>query len=109
MIASAPGKSFNPLFIYSQSGLGKTHLLHSIGNYIRENNPLLNVLYISTDDFIDEFMKSNQNKNIEAMKTKFRSIDILLLDDVQFLAGKDKTGEVFFQIFNNLFNEKKQI
>ena len=63
MIASAPGKSFNPLFIYSQSGLGKTHLLHAIGNYIRENNPLLNVLYISTDDFIDEFIKSVRGDN----------------------------------------------
>lgn len=109
-VALNPGKFYNPLFIYGRAGIGKTHLLHAIGNYCKANqNRTMNVYYTTANDFIDEFMKSNQNKNIEAMKTKFRSIDILLLDDVQFLAGKDKTGEVFFQIFNNLFNEKKQI
>ena len=110
MIASAPGKSFNPLFIYSQSGLGKTHLLHAIGNYIRENNPLLNVLYISTDDFIDEFIKSVRGDNeIEELKEYFRTVDVLLIDDIQFLAQKNKTAEMFFNIFNIMINNGKQI
>ena len=105
-----PGNFYNPLFIYGRAGIGKTHLLHAIGNYCTMNhNRTLNIYYTTANDFIDEFMRSTQNKDVESMKAKFRSIDILLLDDVQFLAGKDKTGEVFFQIFNNLFNEKKQI
>lgn len=105
-----PGNFYNPLFIYGRAGIGKTHLLHAIGNYCAANhNRTLNIYYTTANDFIDEFMRSTQNKDVESMKAKFRSIDILLLDDVQFLAGKDKTGEVFFQIFNNLFNEKKQI
>lgn len=105
-----PGKFYNPLFIYGKSGIGKTHLLHAIGNYCKVNhNKTMNIYYTTANDFVDEFMKSNQNKDVESLKAKFRSIDVLLIDDVQFLAGKDKTGEVFFHIFNNLFNEKKQI
>ena len=108
-VALNPGKFYNPLFIYGRAGIGKTHLLHAIGNYCKANNRAMNIYYTTANDFIDEFMRSNQNKDIESMKAKFKSIDMLLLDDIQFLAGKDKTGEVFFQIFNNLFNEKKQI
>ena len=105
-----PGKFYNPLFIYGKSGIGKTHLLHAIGNYCKVNhNKTMNIYYTTANDFVDEFMKSNQNKDVESLKAKFRSIDVLLIDDIQFLAGKDKTGEVFFHIFNNLFNEKKQI
>ena len=108
-VAMDPGKYYNPLFIYGRAGIGKTHLLHAIGNYCKKQNPKMNIYYTTANDFIDEFMRSSQNKDLETMKSKFKSIDMLLLDDVQFLAGKDKTGEVFFQIFNNLFNEKKQI
>lgn len=109
-VALEPGKNYNPLFIYGRAGIGKTHLLHAIGNYCKNNkNQNMNIYYTTANDFIDEFMRSSQNKDLETMKAKFKSIDMLLLDDVQFLAGKDKTGEVFFQIFNNLFNEKKQI
>lgn len=104
-----PGKLYNPLFIYGRAGIGKTHLLHAIGNHCKNTQKNMNVYYTTANDFIDEFMRSNQNKDIDSMKAKFRSIDMLLLDDVQFLASKEKTGEVFFQIFNNLFNEKKQI
>ena len=108
--ALEPGKFYNPLFIYGKSGIGKTHLLHAIGNYCKEHhNKTTNIYYTTANDFVDDFMRSNQNKDIESLKLKFRSIDVLLIDDVQFLAGKDKTGEVFFHIFNNLFNEKKQI
>lgn len=109
-VAMNPGQFYNPLFIYGRAGIGKTHLLHAIGNYCKEyENKQLHIYYTTANDFIDEFMRSNQNKDVDSMKMKFKSIDILLLDDVQFLAGKDKTGEVFFQIFNCLFNEKKQI
>lgn len=105
-----PGKFYNPLFIYGKSGIGKTHLLHAIGNYCRLNeNKTINIYYTTANEFVDEFMRSTQNKDIDTLKEKFKSIDVLLLDDVQFLAGKDKTGEVFFHIFNTLFNEKKQI
>ena len=109
-VAIDPGKFYNPLFIYGRAGIGKTHLLHAIGNYCKANqNRTMNIYYTTANDFIDEFMRSTQNKDIDSMKAKFKSIDMLLLDDVQFLASKEKTGEVFFQIFNNLFNEKKQI
>ena len=109
-VAVNPGKFYNPLFIYGRAGIGKTHLLHAIGNYCLDNQTKkMNIYYTTANDFIDEFMRSSQNKDIDSMKAKFKSIDMLLLDDVQFLASKEKTGEVFFQIFNNLFNEKKQI
>ncbi len=110
MIASNPGKTFNPLFIFSNSGLGKTHLLHAIGNYIRENNPLMNVLYISTDDFVDEFVRSVRGDDeIESLKEFFRTVDVLLVDDIQFLSKKTKTAEMFFNVFNLLVNNGKQI
>ena len=110
MIASNPGKLFNPLFIYSQSGLGKTHLLHSIGNYIKENSPRLKVLYISTDDFVDEFVRSARGEHeIEQFRDFFKSVDVLLIDDIQFLADKTKTAEMFFNLFNTMINAGKQV
>ena len=112
LIASNPGKLFNynPLFVYSQSGLGKTHLLHAIGNYIKENASALNVLYITTDDFVDEFIKYvSGEKDKENMKDFFKNVDVLMVDDIQFLAEKTKTEEMFFYIFNNLVNAGKQI
>jgi chromosomal replication initiator protein len=112
LIASSPGKLFNynPLFIYAQSGLGKTHLLHAVGNYIRENAPSLKVLYITTDDFVDEFIKYvSGEKDSDNMKDFFKSIDVLMVDDIQFLAEKVKTEEMFFHIFNHLINAGKQI
>ena len=110
MIAANPGKMFNPLFIYSQSGLGKTHLLHAMGNYIKEHNPVAKVLYISTDDFVEEFIKYvHGDKESETLKDFFKTVDVLLVDDVQFLADKVKTEEMFFHIFNTLVNANKQI
>jgi len=112
LIASNPGKLFNynPLFIYSQSGLGKTHLLHAIGNYVRENAPGLKVLYITTDDFVDEFIKYvSGEKDSDNMKDFFKAIDVLMVDDIQFLSEKVKTEEMFFHIFNYLVNAGKQI
>ena len=110
MIASNPGKLFNPLFIYSQSGLGKTHLLHAIGNYIKENTPRLKVLYISTDDFVDEFVRSVRgDREIEELRDFFKTIDVLLIDDIQFLADKNKTADMFFNVFNTMINLGKQV
>lgn len=110
MIASNPGKFYNPLFLYSSSGLGKTHLLHAIGNYIKERHPNLNILYISSDDFIDEYIRYVRgDKDSDNLKDYFKSIDVLLVDDIQFLAGRDKTQEMFFFIFNALVNANKQI
>jgi len=112
LIASNPGNLFNynPLFIYSQSGLGKTHLLHAIGNYVRENAPSLKVLYITTDDFVDEFIKYvSGEKDSDNMKDFFKAIDVLMVDDIQFLSEKVKTEEMFFHIFNHLVNAGKQI
>lgn len=110
MITTNPGVAFNPLFIYSKSGLGKTHLLHAIGNYFKEKNPYSKVLYITTDAFIDEFVKYVQgNQENESLKDYFKNVDVLLIDDIQFLSDKTKTSEMFFYIFNTLVNNNKQI
>lgn len=102
--------SFNPLFIYSKSGLGKTHLLHAIGNAVKNSSPAKKVLYITSDDFIDEFVKYVQgDSDKESLKDYFRNIDFLLIDDIQFLAKKPATGTMFFNIFNMLVSQKKQI
>lgn len=110
MISKDPGKYFNPLFIYSKSGLGKTHLLHSIGNYYKEKNPTSRVLYITTDAFIDEFVKYvHGGQDNQSLKDFFNTVDLLLVDDIQFLSNKTKTAEMFFYIFNALVNNGKQI
>lgn len=108
-VAKHPG-SFNPLFIYSQSGLGKTHLLNAIGNYVINENQSKKVLCITSEDFVDEFVKYVQGDNDrESLKDFFRTIDFLLIDDIQFLAGKRATCIMFFNIFNQLVSENKQI
>ena len=110
VIASNPGTMYNPLFLYSDSGLGKTHLLHAMGNYIKEHIPNAKVLYITTDDFVDEFIKYvHGDKDSESLKDFFKGVDFLLVDDIQFLADKTKTEEMFFHIFNSLVNTNKQI
>lgn len=109
-IGRNPGTSFNPLFIYSKTGLGKTHLIHALGNYIKANNPSKKVLYITTDAFIDEFIKySRGDQQTESFKDFMKTIDVLLVDDIQFLSEKVKTSEMFFNIFNILVNSNKQI
>ena len=113
-VAEKPGKAYNPLFLYGKSGLGKTHLMHSIGNYIVENTNL-RVLYISSDKFVNDFInavryndKSNFDK-IDVFKHKYRNIDVLMIDDIQFLGNATKGQEEFFHTFNELYNENKQI
>lgn len=102
--------SYNPLFIYSDSGLGKTHLMHSIGNFVKSKYPEKKVLYITSDNFIDEFIKfvrGDTEKN--SLKEFFKDVDYLLIDDIQFLAGKTSTEKMFFNIFNMLYDSGKQI
>ena len=104
-----PGKFYNPLFLFGKSGLGKTHLLHAVGNYIRSKNKSMRVLYISSDQFIEEYFRCIREKGFEALKNKFRTIDVILIDDIQFLASREKVGEYFFSIFNLFINSNKQI
>lgn len=107
--AMDPGHFFNPLFIFGKSGLGKTHLLHAIGNFIKQKNPNAKVLYLSTDDFFENYVKAVKEKSVEELKDSYRNIDVFLLDDVQFLSSKEKTKEIFFHIFNILTGGNKQI
>ncbi len=110
VVSNTPGATYNPLFIYSKSGLGKTHLLHAIGNYYQEKHPYSRVLYITTDSFIDEFVKYvNGSQDNQSLRDFFKTVDLLLVDDIQFLSDKVKTAEMFFYIFNSLVNNGKQI
>ncbi len=110
IVASNMGNMYNPLFIYSDSGLGKTHLLHAIGNYIKQNSPRTNVLVISTDQFVEEYIRSAKGEeDINELKNYLKKVDVLLIDDIQFLANKTKTEEFFFPIFNYFVSNNKQI
>lgn len=107
-----PGEFYNPLFIYGDSGLGKTHLLHAAGNYLLADNPDLNVLFITAADFVDGVFQSSKkigNNDLDSYRKKISSVDILLFDEVQFLSEKKKSVEIFFNVFNTLVNNKKQI
>lgn len=108
-VAEIPCKSYNPLFLYGGVGLGKTHLMHAIGHYIQARSRHLRLLYISTDRFINEMINAIRFDRLPAFREKFRSIDVLLVDDIQFIAGKDRTQEEFFHIFNALHDTQKQI
>jgi len=107
--AMDPGNFYNPLFMYGKSGLGKTHLLHAIGNFIKNKNNLTKVLYLTADDFFEDYIKTVKKEGTENLKDKYRGIDVLLLDDIQFLRAKNATQETFFNIFNLLVNSGKQI
>lgn len=108
--STKPGeRSYNPLFIYGNSGLGKTHLLNSIGNHLKRNDPDARILYISSTKFVNEVAKSIKDKTIEEYKSQLNSVDILLVDDIQQLSGKKGMGDIFFSIYEELFNNRKQI
>ena len=104
-----PGNFYNPLFIYGKSGIGKTHLLHAIGNYLLKTNPNKRVYYVSSAEFLDEYVNAIRSSQIDEFKESFKQNDILLIDDIQFLSGKDKITETFFHIFNHLVTRHKQI
>lgn len=108
-VSEAPGKSYNPLLVYGESGLGKTHLLHAIGHYVRAIYAGSKVRYVSSEEFTNEFINAIRDDRQDRFKRKYRDIDVLLIDDIQFLEGKTQTQEEFFHTFNTLHNANKQI
>ena len=108
-VAESPGEAYNPLFLYGGVGLGKTHLMHSIAHYIQTNNPSLKVLYVTSETFTNELIEAIGNKSTMKFRKKYREIDVLLIDDVQFIIGKESTQEEFFNTFNELHLANKQI
>jgi chromosomal replication initiator protein len=108
-VADRPATDYNPLFIYGNSGLGKTHLMSAIINRMKKNNPNVRVIYIKCEDFINHMISCITNKNMEEFRDKYRKCDVLLIDDIQFIAGKNSIQEEFFHTFNALYEEKKQI
>ena len=108
-VSSQPGSEYNPLYIYGGVGLGKTHLMHAIGNRIRENNPDANILYVNCERFVSDMVKALQHSRMDDFKSSYRSLDALLIDDIQFLADKGRSQEEYFHTFNSLYESHAQM
>ena len=108
-VSEAPSRSYNPLFLYGGVGLGKTHLMHAIGQYLLSHKPNLKLTYLSSERFMNEMINSIRYKRILDFRERYRSVDVLLVDDIQFLAGKEGTQTEFFHTFNSLYDAQKQI
>ncbi|MCR5594582.1 MAG: chromosomal replication initiator protein DnaA [Lachnospiraceae bacterium] len=108
-VAESPGETYNPLFLYGGAGLGKTHLMHSIGHFILENNPNTKILYVTSEQFTNEVIESIRTGSTKKLREKYRYVDVLIIDDIQFIIGKESTQEEFFNTFNTLHQNRKQI
>ena len=108
-VAEAPGQAYNPLFIYAPTGLGKTHLLHAVANYVGSHSTHMSVRYVSSETFVNDFINSIRDKRIEGFKQRYRTYDVLLIDDIQFLEHKERVQEEFFHTFNSLHEDGRQI
>lgn len=108
-VANAPAQTYNPLFLYGDTGLGKTHLMHAVALHIRKNNPKANVAYVTTEKFTNKYIRAIQEGTLTKFRKRYRRVDVLLIDDIHFLSGKEKTQDEIFHTFNELFESRKQI
>ena len=108
-VAESPGEAYNPLYIYGGPGRGKTHLIHAIGNYILQTNPNTKVLYVTSEEFTNEIIEAMKNNNTNKFRDKYRTVNVLMIDDIQFIVGKERTQEELFHTFNTLYEQGKQI